>query len=435
MNPQLRRVLRAENPWLRGEDLAAWLRRFLPARYIPRRLKLVAGRRAELVVGPRQAGKSTLVWKTLAEAGEPVLYLNCDEPSIRGWLASPAAFLADLAEVGPAVRALFLDEIQRLPQAGLFLKELVDHRTGLKIYAAGSSPCDLGAARPLASRVRRHLLLPLSLAELEETLPDDPAGHAAARAQLVERTLVFGGYPAVVTADDPRRALADLAATLVPRDPSDRAVQHHGDALPQVLEIAASRVGQWANFSQWARASGLPSTLLGSACRLLESHHLIRRVEAFVGGKRNEFTGARRINFLDNGLRNLFSGGFADAAGRPDRGELLENLAFTELAKTAHPLLDGLTAWHTKSGAELDAVIEHQGRLLACEVAADDLPARLSRSGRSFLEAYWPEQLLIVNRTPWPEWTFGATRVRFLRMEDLAGGVVAFLAARRAPGS
>jgi hypothetical protein len=62
-----------------------------------------------------QAGKSTLIWKTLAAAGEPVLYLNCEEPSIREWLSSPAAFLADLAEVAGGVRTLFFEEVQRLP--------------------------------------------------------------------------------------------------------------------------------------------------------------------------------------------------------------------------------------------------------------------------------------------------------------------------------
>src|SRR6185436_5843332 len=111
MNPQLRRVLLAENPWLRGVALQEWTRHFLPASYIPRRLQLFADHRVVLVVGPRQAGKSTLIWKTLLEAAEPVLYLNCEEPSIREWLSSPAAFLADLAEVGQ-VHGLFFEEVQ-----------------------------------------------------------------------------------------------------------------------------------------------------------------------------------------------------------------------------------------------------------------------------------------------------------------------------------
>lgn len=80
-------------------------------------------------------------------------------------------------------------------------------------------------------------------------------------------------------------------------------------------------------------------------------------------------------------------------------------------------------------------MVEHQGRLLACEVKAGDSRAVVSRSARSFLDAYRPEQLLIVNRTPWPERLEGATRVRFVRVSELAGAVEEFLSAERVPGS
>ena len=52
MEAQLRRVLVADNPWLRGEDLQEWIQRFLPVSYIPRRLQLSADHRVVLVVGP-----------------------------------------------------------------------------------------------------------------------------------------------------------------------------------------------------------------------------------------------------------------------------------------------------------------------------------------------------------------------------------------------
>lgn len=120
MDPQLRRVLLAENPWLRGEDLQAWMQRFLPASYIPRRLHLSADHRVVLVVGPRQAGKSTLIWHTLSEAGEPALFVNCEEPSMREWLSSPAAFLADLADWAGPVKSLFFEECRDCPRRACF---------------------------------------------------------------------------------------------------------------------------------------------------------------------------------------------------------------------------------------------------------------------------------------------------------------------------
>ncbi len=364
-----------------------------------------------------------------------MLYLNCEEPSIRQWLVSPAAFLADLTEWAGQTRCLFFEEVQRLPEAGLFLKGLVDRRTGLRLFATGSSSFDLEAAtrESLAGRAQRHLLLPLSLAEVGATLPSSPMAREEAFSRLVERMMVFGGYPTVLTSDDPRQELATLVEAFVVRDASDRFRIRHPAALRKLLELAASQVGNLVNLSEWAALTNISNDTVAEYCRLLEETHLIRLVRPFVGGKRAEITSARKVFFVDNGVRNQLFGGFQPAAERPDRGALLENLAFTELAKTVNPLLDRLSAWRSKSGAEVDFVVEHQGRLLACEVKAGDSRASLSRSARSFIDAYQPEQLLVVNRRVYPEIAVGSTRGRFLRVEELAAGVEMFLSADRVP--
>lgn len=430
MEPQLRRVLLAENPWLRGEDLSVWIRRFLPESYIPRRMALAADHRVVLVVGPRQAGKSTLIWKTLAAANEPVLLLNCEDPTIREWLTSPAAFLADLGEWMDQVRTLFFEEVQRLPEAGLFLKGLVDRRTGLRIYATGSSSFDLEATtrESLAGRAQRHLLLPLSLEEMAETSTGSPLAQEERRAELLRKMTVFGGYPTVLTADDPPREIATLVEAFVVRDASDRFRIRHTAAMRKILELASSQVGNLVNLSEWAGLSNVSHDTVSDYCQLLEETHLLRLVRPFVGGKRAEITSARKVYFLDNGIRNQLFGGFHPLADRADRGALWENFAFTELAKTVHPLLDGLSTWRSKSGAEMDFVVEHQGRLLACEIKTGDARATLSRSARSFVEAYQPEQLLIVNREVYPDVSLGETRVRFLPLDRLALAAEAFLA-------
>jgi uncharacterized protein len=430
MESRIRRVLLAENPWLRGEDLQTWIRRFLPESYIPRRMKLNADHRVVLVVGPRQAGKSTLIWKTLATAAEPVLLLNCEDPTIREWLTSPAAFLADLGEWMDQVRALFFEEVQRLPEAGLFLKGLVDRRTGLRIYATGSSSFDLEATtrESLAGRAQRHLLLPLSLQEMADTSIGSPLAREEMRAELLQKMTVFGGYPTVLTADDPPQEIATLVEAFVVRDASDRFRIRHTAAMRKILELAASQVGNLVNLSEWAALSNVSNDTVADYCQLLEETHLLRLVRPFVGGKRAEITSARKVYFLDNGIRNQLFGGFHPVSDRADRGALWENFAFTELAKTVHPLLDGLSTWRSKSGAEMDFVVEHQGRLLACEIKTGDARATLSRSVRSFVEAYQPEQLLIVHREVYPDISLGETRVRFLPLDRLAGAAEAFLA-------
>jgi predicted AAA+ superfamily ATPase len=433
MDEHLIRALRAVNPWLRGEPLAEGYARYLPASYVPRRPTLRPDHRVVLVVGPRQAGKSTLIWKTLAEGGRPALLLNCEDPSIRGWLRSPALFLADLEELAPDVGILFFEEVQFLPEAGLFLKGLVDHRTGKEIYATGSSSFDLEAKtrESLAGRARRHLLLPLSIAEIEAARPQKRnVGPEIRRLELtetIERLLLFGSYPAVRSSDQPREELATLVESFVVRDASDRFRIHHVAALRKLLELAAGQIGNLCNFSEWGAITGISQDTVTEYCRLLEETHILRLLRPFIGGKRAEIVKAPKVYFLDNGIRNQVFGGFAAVANRADRGALVENLVFSELAKNLNPLLDTLRFWRTKSKAEVDFVVESQGRRMGLEVKAGDARGRLSRAARSFLDAYSPQRFLLVHSGPRESADFDGVRVDFLRLEELDSAVRDFL--------
>ena len=51
--------------------------------------------RAHLVIGPRQAGKSTAIWAHLAQRGEPALFLDCEQELVREWCRSAPLFLAE----------------------------------------------------------------------------------------------------------------------------------------------------------------------------------------------------------------------------------------------------------------------------------------------------------------------------------------------------
>ncbi|MEE8524805.1 MAG: ATP-binding protein [Thermoanaerobaculia bacterium] len=438
MDEPLIRALRTANPWLRGEPLEPWFERYLPPVYIQRRLRVVADHRVVLVVGPRQAGKSTVIWKILADAGRPALYLNCEDPSIHTWLHSPALFLADLEELAPDVPVLFFEEVQALPEAGLFLKGLVDHRTGKKIYATGSASFDLEAKtrESLAGRARRHLLLPLSIAEIAEvsdrrqSLAGARPGAALRKADLadtIERLLVFGGYPTVHMAAEPRAELATLVESFIVRDASDRFRIRHVAALRKILELAASQIGNLCNFSEWAALAGISQNTVAEYCRLLEETHVLRLLRPFIGGKRAELTKAPKAYFLDNGIRNQIFGGFAAAKHRADRGALVENLVFSELYKNLNPLLDSVRYWRSKSKAEVDFVVEHQGRLLVCEAKAGDVRGKISRSARSFIDAYRPERFLIVHDGARENLDLGGTPVELLGLTELDATVRRFL--------
>lgn len=425
MDNALLAVLRAHNPWLeRPGEQAALLAAGLPRPFVPRarRLELRPGR-AELVVGPRQAGKSTWIRAALARLSAPVLILHGEELRIQELAASPALALAQLAPLLRPDTVLFLEEIQRLPEAALFLKGLVDLERGRAIVATGSSSFALASRtrESLAGRARRTLLLPLSLSELDALVPGDLAAplRDQARAEFWERLLVTGGYPEPWFAGDPAAVLHHLVEAFVLRDTSDLHSIERPAVFRRLLELASADIGNLVNLSEWASVAQASRTTVARYLEIAEEAHLVRLVPPYVAGKRAEIVSTPKVYFLDNGLRNAVLGGFAGSGGRSDRGALWENAVFAELAKRSE-LLDEIRCWRTKNGAEVDFVVRRGQRVVAVEVKAADLrrPA-ISRAARSFLEAYRPACLAVVNASLRLDTALSDVPVRFLRPWDL----------------
>lgn len=423
-------VLMADNPWMKRGELGPWFREHLPERFIPRTATLDGAAGAHLVIGPRRAGKSSLVWHWLAHRQEPVLYINCEEPSLREWLRSPALVAADLrGEVG-GVQRIFLEEAQHLESAGLTIKGLVDRLPESVVFVTGSSSFHLEAQtrESLAGRATRQLLLPLSLSEMGAQyggLP--PVVARLQQVELTERTAVFGGYPSVLRGEEPDLELARLVESFVVRDASDRFRIGSISAFKKTMELIASQVGQLCNFSEWSSIVGVGRALVRDYIQILEDTHIVNLVPPYVGGARSELTGMPKIYFLDNGLRNRLFGGFAPLSGRADKGALVENLAFTEIAKSINPLLDTIRFWRSKGGAEVDFIVEHGGQILPIEVKAGESHRNVTRSLRSFIDAYRPPRVLLASVSGASQQEVEGTLVQEVPLHELAGEVRRFV--------
>ena len=231
MDRNLQTILLRDNPWLQDPaSLSGWLRLRLPPVYLPRFAAARAQERwseadrAHLVIGPRQAGKSTSLWSYLAERNEPALFVDCEQALVREWCRSAPLFLADLEGLVDRPVTLFFEEIQHLEEAGLFLKGLIDRKIGVPVLVTGSSSYHLGARtrESLAGRASRTRLLPLSFPEVCQDLADKPAIlRQRAAEERFARHLVFGGYPSVWLSRNPEALLTDLLEAMVLRDASD----------------------------------------------------------------------------------------------------------------------------------------------------------------------------------------------------------------------
>ncbi|MBN1829233.1 MAG: ATP-binding protein [Deltaproteobacteria bacterium] len=397
------------NPWLTNPNQAeVFIRRYIPETYVLRDVEPINLKkdRALLIIGPRQSGKSTLVWRHLLSYAPDILYINLEDPLLRSSLGVAVELVSLLRGNYSFVQAVFLDEAQHMPDAGLFVKGLVDAKLGISIIATGSSSFHLMSKtrESLAGRADRLRLLPFSLKEL--LLREKPVNPIAERdfcEKIFLRQMIHGGYPAVYLAptdEDRVGFLNDLAEALILRDASDLFRIKRVDVFRKLLTLLAGQVGNLINFSELASVCHVDASTIRSYVEILEESHVVKAVKPFAGGKRRELTTAPKIFFIDNGIRNQLLNAFAaDVSLRIDKGALMENWAFSELYKRM-PITSDIHFWRSKAGGEIDFIVEQAGNIMAMEVKYADLDRpRLSRSARSFIDAYRPEKFVVLNRS------------------------------------
>jgi len=421
------------NPWLIQPDQAdASVSRYLPETYVPREAEPLNLRndRALLIVGPRQSGKSTLAWRLLQSRAPNILYLNLEDPLLRSALGAAVELVSLIRERYSFILAVYLDEAQHLTDAAIFVKGLVDAKLNIPILVTGSSSFHLMSKtrESLAGRADRLRLLPFSLKEL--LLHENPANPVASRnicEMIFSRQMIHGSYPAVYLAPadtDRVRLLADLTEALILRDASDLFRIKRVDVFRKLLTLLAGQTGSLVNFSELASICSVDAATIHAYVEILEESHILKVVRPFAGGKRRELTTSPKIFFVDNGIRNQLLNAFsADISLRTDKGALLENWVFSELYKGL-PLTAVIHFWRSKAGGEVDFVVEQAGKIVAMEVKSADLDRpKLSRSARSFIDAYQPERFVVLNRSLEAYLTIDSRPIDFLTPATMGSGL------------
>lgn len=431
MEPGTLTTLLVYNPWI--EKPARWdkaVRKHLPQALGNPYIKRLADHsqdwpqtgKINIVIGPRQCGKSTLIWNTLSNLKKSTIYINCNELSFVEWCKSPAMFWDDLNTVVKHPEVIFFEEIQHVENAGFFLKGLIDLHEDLTVFATGSSSFHLRDKIPesLAGRTIRLRLLPFSLKEWaynETGLPSSLLFNKLEKES--HRMLVYGSYPEACFSDKAEFVLNSLVESFVIRDASDTFQIRYPAKFRKLLGLMASQTGKLVNFSHWASVCGIDIKTAVNYASILEENHVIRLLPPYVGGKRSEIKNSPKVFFLDNGIRNLLVSQFNNFEMRADRELLFENWIFSEISKNMG-INDLFYFWRSKSGAEVNFVMQGQKGLIGYEVNAVPMKQpKLARASRSFINAYTPSQFYVVNLNLRHEEVMDKTQIRWLTHMDL----------------
>lgn len=342
--------------------------------------------RVVAVVGPRQAGKSTLVRQLVTEHPDAT-YATLDDAEVRALaIDDPTGFV----EGRPGLFAI--DEVARVPDLLLAIKSSVDRdpRPG-RFLITGSSQLSANRAvvETLAGRIERHTLWPLSQGELEE-------GHETFLSRLVEGNLptvastltkrdyleraVAGGFPEAVFRSGARRRawFTAFVETVIEREAPGISASPRTADLPRLLRLVAARHAGTLNVSDLAADAQLPRSSVLRYLDVLEAVFLTVRIPAWSSNLSQREIRAPKIFVTDSGLAAALRRADVDSMMHPEiargaDGPVIEGFVLAELLRQSAVTADppAISHYRERDGAEIDLVVEApDGRIAAIEVKA-----------------------------------------------------------------
>jgi len=368
-----------------------------------------------LIVGPRQAGKTTLMnllREVVTKKGKQSLYLNLDIEADKQYFISQEQLLRKIRlEIGDT-GYLFIDEIQRKENAGLFLKGLFDMNLPYKWIVSGSGSVELKEKihESLAGRKRLFTLSTLSWTEFvnyktkyryEDNLVEFYSLEAEKTQALLEEYMSFGGYPRVVLenrVEEKRKIIAELYQSYLVKDIVELLGVQKTSSFTSLVRILASQIGKMVNINELSDTLGIHKTTINQYLWYMEQTFYIHKVTPFFRNIRKEITKAPVYYFSDLGMRNYALGLFGAPIPLSDVGFLFQNFVYPILEKKTENYSQSIYYWRTTNKAEVDFVIDKVTDTLPIEVKYQHLnKPSLSRSFKSFLSTYQPKRALVIH--------------------------------------
>jgi len=403
-------------------------------------------REISLIIGPRQAGKTTLMFilkDFLQRQGARTLFLSLDLESDRPFFRSQAALVDKIRlEIGEGKGYVFIDEIQRKENAGLFLKGLYDLGLPYKIIVSGSDSVELKEKihESLIGRKRIFELNTISFDEFvnfktgylySQKLSDFFVVEKEKIERFLNEYLAFGGYPRVVLETKSREKMLimdDIYRSYLEKDIYYLLRIEKEEAFKNLIRILASQIGKIINYSEFSSTLGIAVKTIKNYLWYAEKTFVVEKVTPYFRNIRKEITKSPVYYFKDLGLRNYCLGLFGNLVSPSEMSFVFQNFVFNILKDKLVYTPAELHFWRTKDKAEVDFIVNLGGELLPVEVKFKKLKKPvIGRSLRSFITRYKPRHAWIVNLSLSENVELNLTKIHFLPYYELLFAPIPFL--------
>lgn len=348
--------------------------------------------RIQLLLGPRQCGKSTLCAyllesKKLKGSQRTFQEINFDDLQLRE-LANrdPALFLQQFEP------PLLLDEVQYVPNLFPELKKVIDNLKRKKLFSTtfsedadilfrltGSNQIlmDKNVKESLAGRAAYFYLNTLTVHEILNTFPEIK----------ISEILFKGGWPELYINSEQavNHYLNDYIRSYLEKDIVLSAGIQKISEFHTVLGLLAARTAQLIDYTSIANDSSVKSVTIKEWIGLLERTDLIYTLKPYFSNLNKRLIKTPKLYFLDTGLAARLQGWLDSIPllNSPLAGNLFETLVLAEIVKFIRNYRKDwqLYFWRTKEGEEIDILIEtSKDKIYAfeCKLSLAGLPEHVN---------------------------------------------------------
>jgi len=408
-------------------------------------LKWMERREAYAIKGPRQSGKTTLLRileDTLKRKGTNTAFLNFEDPDVlEAFEANPKEYIKSFL-VKEGRYCFLMDEYHYVKDPGKKLKLLYDTFEDVKFIVTGSSSLEISGvmAKFLVGRVFFFELFPLSFHEFLAAKDTRLAKIYEERnrkimefllsggveiqediflkefAPLFDRYVIFGGYPAVIKAEDfetKRMVLKNIYDTYISKDVVEFLKVTHALKYRHVVRALATLIGNLINYNEICSTCQTYYKELKRIISILSETYIINLIQPFYRNPITELKKVPKVYFFDLGLRNYIIDNFNPLEKRTDGGALIENFVFLSLKNNFQEAT--INYWRTIAKAEVDFVLRTKDEIVPVEVKYQSFKMpKVSRGLRSFIKSYKIEKALVVTRDFWGKTKINNTAILFI---------------------
>jgi predicted AAA+ superfamily ATPase len=415
--------------------------------YITRKLekeiiKYLDRREVLAILGPRQAGKTTLLKKIGNEnlKDKKVKYITFEK---RSDLKLFENSIEDFKDLIIDYDFVFIDEFQYADDCGQKLKYLYDE-TDVKFIISGSASLELRykVGKYMVGRMIDFNLWQFSFLEYLDSQDSELYNLLQKRinignllsfdvgtgfgqeinerlAKKMEKFVIYGGYPAVVLSDtkeEKEKILENILDKFLLKDIKSLLELATEDELLKLGRFLSTQIGNVINYEELSSASGLRYENLKKHLNILQKTFIIELIFPFFSNKKTELVKNPECFYHDLGLRNSLSLDFRELETRNDMGLVMENYAYIALRNL--DISKQIKFWRTKSCAEVDFVIEKNNQQIPIEVKYSSKRV-VGKSFYSFLRKYNPSVGIILTKDYLAEEKIGNTVVKFIPLTYL----------------